>query len=226
MRGSYIAGLDLYLRALALDPDNPDILNTYSVTLAELGYLKQALLVRQRLLALEPLVPLFNGTTSLMLWANGQTDAANALVPNREAQQGAMITASLGGYGEAADLLQAIRIDDVVLSEKTQTAARLLRTAPSVAASPQSLPQLGILGWVYLYVGAPDRVMEYHEGNTKIGYRGGMEIAPLWAPAFAQVRKTERFKTFIRDTGMVTHWRDRGWPDLCRPVGADDFVCD
>jgi len=19
---------------------------------------------------------------------------------------------------------------------------------------------------------------------------------------------------------------DRGWPDLCRPVGADDFVCD
>jgi hypothetical protein len=24
----------------------------------------------------------------------------------------------------------------------------------------------------------------------------------------------------------VDYWRARGWPDLCRPMGADDFVCD
>ena len=26
--------------------------------------------------------------------------------------------------------------------------------------------------------------------------------------------------------GMVDYWRARGWPDLCRSMGADDFVCD
>jgi hypothetical protein len=30
----------------------------------------------------------------------------------------------------------------------------------------------------------------------------------------------------MRNIGLVEHWRARGWPDLCRPVGADDFVCD
>jgi len=25
---------------------------------------------------------------------------------------------------------------------------------------------------------------------------------------------------------LANYWRARGWPALCRPVGADDFVCD
>jgi len=69
-------------------------------------------------------------------------------------------------------------------------------------------------------------VLEYHEGNLKIGYSGGMELVPLWAPSYAPVRNTERFKAFVRAAGLVDYWRVRGWPDLCRPVGADDFACE
>ena len=25
---------------------------------------------------------------------------------------------------------------------------------------------------------------------------------------------------------VLGYWRARGWPDLCRPMGADDLVCD
>jgi hypothetical protein len=39
------------------------------------------------------------------------------------------------------------------------------------------------------------------------------------------VRKTERFKTLVRAAGLVDYWKARGWPDLCHPVGADDFAC-
>ena len=46
------------------------------------------------------------------------------------------------------------------------------------------------------------------------------------APSYAPVRKTERFKAYVRKAGLVDYWRARGWPDLCRPMGADDFVCD
>jgi hypothetical protein len=29
----------------------------------------------------------------------------------------------------------------------------------------------------------------------------------------------------VRKAGMVEYWRAKGWPDLCHPVGADDFAC-
>jgi hypothetical protein len=48
----------------------------------------------------------------------------------------------------------------------------------------------------------------------------------LWTPSFAPARKTERFKAYMRNVGMVDYWRNDSWPDLCRPMGADDFVCD
>jgi len=38
--------------------------------------------------------------------------------------------------------------------------------------------------------------------------------------------KTERFKALVRNVSLVDYWRARGWPDLCHPIGADDFVCE
>jgi hypothetical protein len=31
---------------------------------------------------------------------------------------------------------------------------------------------------------------------------------------------------YVRAAGFVDYWKQKGWPDLCRPVGTDDFVCD
>jgi hypothetical protein len=30
----------------------------------------------------------------------------------------------------------------------------------------------------------------------------------------------------MRDVGLFAYWREWSWPDLCRPVGDDDFECD
>jgi hypothetical protein len=30
----------------------------------------------------------------------------------------------------------------------------------------------------------------------------------------------------VREAGLVDYWKARGWPDLCRPIGANDFECD
>ena len=107
-----------------------------------------------------------------------------------------------------------------------ETAARLLRTAPAIAASPQTLPNLGGLRFVYLYVGAPGRVLDTYEDALKIDYRGFWVSVNLWSSPYASIRKTERFKAYVRADGMVDYWRKNGWPDLCRPMGANDFVCD
>jgi hypothetical protein len=41
-----------------------------------------------------------------------------------------------------------------------------------------------------------------------------------------EVRQLPRFKEFMREISLVNYWKKFGWPDLCRPVGDDDFECD
>jgi len=47
-----------------------------------------------------------------------------------------------------------------------------------------------------------------------------------WLPVFHEVRQLPRFKEFMKEIGLVDYWKEYGWPDLCHPVGDDDFVCD
>lgn len=48
----------------------------------------------------------------------------------------------------------------------------------------------------------------------------------IWNPALVEYRASVQFKDYVRQTKMDTYWRKHGWPDLCRPVGDDDFECD
>jgi hypothetical protein len=86
---------------------------------------------------------------------------------------------------------------------------------------------LGVLSFVYLHVGSPERALEYYEDTLESGAVGGFggDNGFLWHPSYAPVRKLERFKAFVRKSGMVDYWRARGWPDVCRPTTGDDFVC-
>lgn len=46
-----------------------------------------------------------------------------------------------------------------------------------------------------------------------------------WIPLLEDVRSHPEFEDMIRDLGLVAYWREAGWPEHCRPVGADDFEC-
>lgn len=222
---------DLFKQALALDPNNPEVLHFYGEMLAEVGRLKEALAMLQHLRALEPFVPVFNLSTALVLAETGQNDAAIAMLramPPDDVNRAFFlpaIYAAAGRYSEAADALLSAP-SGLSPREMEEEAARLLRTAPVAAGSRQTLPRLGGLGYVYLYVGAPDRVLESYEARVEVGYSIPADTGLLWLPSYAPVRQTERFKAFVRAAGIVEYWRAKGWPDLCRPAGADDFVCD
>jgi len=135
------------------------------------------------------------------------------------------IYAAMGRYNEAADALLAMN-SGLILRGMVEEAARLLRTAPAKAASPQTLPRLGVLEFVYLYIGASNRVLEFDEGNVEAGYSASAITAFLWHPSYATVRKTEHFKAFVRKAGLVDYWRAKGWPQWCHPTTATDFVCE
>ncbi len=68
--------------------------------------------------------------------------------------------------------------------------------------------------------------MEHPERLLELDAKDPLALVSLWAPEFVEVRKTQRFKAFVRKIGFVDYWKQKGWADLCRPRGPDDFECD
>ena len=133
------------------------------------------------------------------------------------------VYASTGQYADALREVPPETFSPGMLED----AMRLLRAAPARAVSTRTALQGSILNFVYLYTGQPDLVLDYFERFAAAGYAAPANISSvLWEPPYSPVRKTGRFTAYLRKAGFVDYWRARGWPDLCRPVGADDFVCD
>jgi TolB-like protein/Flp pilus assembly protein TadD len=226
-RGNFVQAEDSYKRALQLNPEDTDALYEYGHALWESGRLKLALEIRRKLDFLDPLDPGPKTTLGLLLAQNGQYAAAIAMLknlPNAWVQL-AQVYAAMGRFQDAADSMLKITPGRYPAG-LAESVARLLRALPAQAGSPQDLPALPpSLNFVYLYVGPASRALEYSEAEVKTGYISAPVVEALWYPAAAPLRKTERFKALMRNVGFVAWWRARGWPDLCHPLGADDFAC-
>jgi hypothetical protein len=46
-----------------------------------------------------------------------------------------------------------------------------------------------------------------------------------WTPLLRDVRSHPGFKSLLEELGLDDYWREAGWPEHCRPVGAEDFTC-
>jgi len=106
--------VQLLEQALARDPNDAEVMNAYANQLWELGYLKQALEVRDRQHRLEPLVPIYNFLRAETLAANGMFDQAVqdwvAARPNPTAggiRLIAPVYAQLGRFDEAIEVIRA-----------------------------------------------------------------------------------------------------------------------
>jgi TolB-like protein/tetratricopeptide (TPR) repeat protein len=217
---------DLYKKALALDGSNTDALHGYSQLLAALGRVKESIVMRGKLQALEPYIVNYVADTAEIIWLDGDSETAvkmlNDFRPGRTSEL-AQVQAARGNYHDAANVLREMNPMNYgpgVL----EAAARLLESAPTKTESPETLPKLGNLGFVYLHLSASERVMEYYEANFQAGYFQPISSTWFWHPSYAPVRKLDRFKTYMKNIGFVDYWRARGWPEQCHPMG-NDFTC-
>jgi TolB-like protein len=245
-RGDLAQADELYSKALALDPFHPEARHFYALLLGAVGRVKEALAMREQLRVMEPFIGIYNSNIEELRWIGGQTDTV-ALMERLSAARIrggparamlARIYSEQGRYTEAVDALMAIRPPPYT-QEALDAAVGLLRTAPAAATSRQNLPRLANnLEFVYLHVGAPEHVLQPFEDDIADGEIPGDDMVWLWHPSYAPARKTERFKAFARNAGLVDYWRAKGWPEFCRPVtperasakagpmGADDFACE
>ena len=214
-------------KALALEPLDPDVLFLSGMFSNGVGRLSKALELAEKGYEVERFFPNLAQNTVHDRWLTGQNDAAITLArtlrPDARATVLALIYASMNRFGEAADALTELSGGDP--NSNAAKAARLLRAGPAKGGA-EDLPELrDFLGMLYLYIGAPERALEPYERMTEVEFVAGNFVAFIWHPAYAPVRKTERFKKLVRDLGLVTYCRERGWPEFCKPVGADDFAC-
>jgi TolB-like protein/DNA-binding winged helix-turn-helix (wHTH) protein len=228
-RGHLVEAEGLLIKALALDPLSPVTLHYYNCLLGAVGRVEESLAIKQRLLRMEPFVYSYNGGIRDLLWINGQTDS---LMSSLKASRSAIDLAYLariywwqGHHEEALQALNAI-LPESYHGEMVEDAVHLLRTSLTDPISPRRLPQLGRrLDFVYVHVGAPERALQLFADNVAAGFSPPNLMIGLWIPTYATVRKTERFKSFARDAGLVEYWRTKGWPKFCRPTSDEDFVC-
>jgi TolB-like protein/DNA-binding SARP family transcriptional activator len=237
--GRWAEAEDSVKQALALDTNDPDALFSYSNVLLKTGQPRKALAVVQKLRTMEPLVPAYEGQAAMIMQVNGDNEAAIAIFEAVPTNARTTVTyeylarayAAAGRYAEAADtLIQAASATPNPQNRKPlQDAALILRSAPAKAENPKTLPALGRiegdLFFVYASVGAMDRALDYPDREAQIRYMPDSGKT-MWSAVMAPARKTERFKAFARNTGLVDYWRQKGWPEFCRPMGTDNFVCD
>jgi TolB-like protein/Tfp pilus assembly protein PilF len=229
--GNFASYEDLYRKALALDPDEPEVLNLLASLLTSTGRIKEALSIRERLRTVEPFIPQYNNHIANLMLIEGQNQAAIAILEALPAASRFNVTlahayAAEGRYGEAADTLLAAKPWNPIVGPQ-EDAARLLRSAPTKVKAPEALPAFrNELSYLYGYIGALGRGLDDPERLVAEGKHLALPQARhLWSPEYAPIRKTERFKALVRNTGYVDYWRARGWADFCRPLDADDFAC-
>jgi tetratricopeptide (TPR) repeat protein len=229
-RKNWAAAEDLHRKALTLDPYDPEVLYYYGDLLFQTGRVKDALQVYSQAQALDPLGQSPTPRLGLALLADGQANTAITLLEGRPNNGGvgnsslAQAYAMVGRFDKAADTLLLIGRNGLTDRRAIEEAAGLIRNAPIKVSDPSALS-----GWhwyidfVYGYVGAPERLLDYPERAMQAGE---LIATSFFAQNYVHVRKTERFKRLVREAGIVEYWKTRGWPDLCRPLGADDFICD
>jgi len=233
---NWVAAEDHFRQALALDPNDPDALHLYALMLMSAVHLKQAMSIREKLRTLEPFVPIYSIYSATIVQLNGQYEATipmiQSITPSGPTSYFrnlylAKAYAGAGRYAEAADTLLAISANQNFVSRRSlEDAARLLRGAPAKTRAPEALPVLERdLNFVYAYIGASDRIWESVRRSLDINLPIATVPLLLWETSSSPMRRTERFRTFVRDLGLVDYWKARGWPDFCHPTTGDDFEC-
>lgn len=79
-KGRYLAAQDLYRSALALSPDNPSIVNNYSLSLAQAGDLAQAIQILEPIVYGEQSTAQVRQNLAMLYVLNGDTESAEKLV--------------------------------------------------------------------------------------------------------------------------------------------------
>jgi TolB-like protein/Tfp pilus assembly protein PilF len=194
------------LRAQQKDPLLLDLAHNIAIVHDTLGNVSEALEIyeRNRSLPGDHLVP--NAWQRFRLLAAGEIDAAIA--------HGKATDASPGQDVWSERVLFA-------LPQGRDASLAILREAYADPAN-QTFNLKGQIAHWAAYLGDPDLAIQALRDSVAVD---DWWIRWMWDSFAEPVHATPQFKEFMADLGLPEYWREAGWPDHCRPLGATDFEC-
>mgnify|MGYP001550548516 CR=1 FL=1 len=238
--GELARSLTLLKQAAELSRDSTPIY-FYGLVLQTAGYIEEA---HQYLLEAERLDPVYPQLQNYLgINAMFRGDVSTARVHIQRAIEGGNANGSVsmfalelwaGNVDRAIDHLERYRVliesgESLGLSNKeAQAFIGALKTRANleeVITMATGLGDATILG----YFGAYPEIMTYLEDYNEQGQLLPINLDLgnyLWAPEHSELRQMPEFRKLLVDIGLVELWKKRGWPDLCQPLGENEFECE
>jgi tetratricopeptide (TPR) repeat protein len=245
---SFLVEIEAFERAVREEPGKTEVLDALVWDLLEAGYLREALHVAERLVALEPLMPAANNSLGQALYAVGR---------NSEAVAAMEVANQLGGDFAKwlGNVYLAEKRDDIAIAHfeadleqsglpynwvrELVTGARdpatgqayLDRRIPEIVASmPEEAAlnmQRSLILW-YLFFGYLDRYFEIILDLDRTD--------SAWTDADVPVHEGTvhrrlgftahpNYLEVVESMGIIDVWEQRGAPDFCEKVGSE-WICE
>lgn len=238
--GNLARSLTLLNQAANLSRDSTPIY-FYGLVLQTAGYIEESLRYMLEAERLDPVYPQLQNYLGINARFRG--DVATARIHLQRTIEGGNLNGSFAMYAlelRAGNVEEAIehlkRYRELIESgesrglsdEEAQIFIAALRNETDPEEAARIATDLGdaiILG----HFGAYPEIMTYL-GN----YYVEGELLPiyldlgnyLWAPEYSELRQMPEFRQLLSDIGLVELWKKRGWPDLCHPLGENEFECE
>jgi TolB-like protein len=236
LQGEWASAKEFYKRALQLDPDSTDIMEDYSQMLSYSLQLEAAIEVSERMVMLDPFVPVFLNALTNQYDANGDIEKRDAGIRTMtEHGPDFRYTYSwniqrlfeLGQRDELHRYVDQIDLGNWMSTENAHTTIDWMFNSEQTP-NDEALKLLKFRPKLALMAKRPDLFFEYiNELTNGRKYPGILAILNPNMPAdeARQLRESPDTKAFVQEMRLPEHWRNTGWPDMCSPVGEDDFEC-
>jgi TolB-like protein len=224
----------------ALDSSpRPETALTYGIFLQRVGRAQEAVEYIRRAAEAEPLSVAMSTSLQYVLDMAGLLDEAQAEYVRSNALEGGHIVADFLALGRAwsrsppdkqaveaalRSLLSAVKtpsIGGITLENWDDRPAAL-------AALRREFERQPIPGITFAMRGDHygDKEMVFATIRKQIVERNSPQIFNLWQFNESGWHGDPRYKDILRDLGLVDYYRKSGkWPDICKPVGQNDFEC-
>jgi TolB-like protein/Tfp pilus assembly protein PilF len=242
-----------YRRALALNPDDVEANVQFAQMLWRASYLEEALVFSSKAVKLDPLSWLNLTIDAGLHFASGDHDAAWEKIhrvlklsgSNRDfaLRHAVRMAINDGNFSAAVHYMKALsnihwkqhtddqwktRFDALisVLDSKEKTLAFLAANKNDSISQTTDSPWAIDVFWAAYYgdFKLAEEILDIGIRNEELlndTHDTSWFNYSILSPLF----NTEPYRQMVRVSKLDQYWRDKGFPDYCKPIGEDDFVC-